>query len=245
MFLGNLIQDAVRFDFTQQLGLRQEMGDKGIVATSLVFNAMPVELWSDPFATGVDRSATDVKSKGVRFAWDKIWGSNFYGTLTTREVDLDEERSGQQYDQTHGTQYAAMLDRNGKVHDMALSYQFHFGGNQLLEPAILYKQARLDGSAESFDNTGLQLTYAKRGPQWSIVSNLYAGKRKYDEANPLFGQRADADEFAINGTFFWHNLFGVKALAATFTAAYSGADSDIDFYDTQATRFSTGLLYNF
>ncbi|MBP8152109.1 MAG: DUF2860 family protein, partial [Aeromonas sp.] len=92
---------------------------------------------------------------------------------------------------------------------------------------------------------GLQLTYAKRGPQWSIVSNLYAGKRKYDEANPLFGQRADADEFAINGTFFWHNLFGVKALAATFTAAYSGADSDIDFYDTQATRFSTGLLYNF
>ncbi|MFM5164945.1 DUF2860 family protein [Aeromonas rivipollensis] len=245
VFLGNLIQDAVRFDFTQQLGLRQEMGDKGIVATSLVFNAMPVELWSDPFATGVDRSATDVKSKGVRFAWDKIWGSNFYGTLTSREVDLDEERSGQQYDQSHGTNYAAMLDRNGKVHDMALSYQFHFGGNQLLEPAILYKQARLDGSAESFDNTGLQLTYAKRGPQWSIVSNLYAGKRKYDEANPLFGQRADADEFAINGTFFWHNLFGVKALAATFTAAYSGADSDIDFYDTQATRFSTGLLYNF
>jgi hypothetical protein len=55
----------------------------------------------------------------VRFAWDKIWGSNFYGTLTTREVDLDEERSGQQYDLTHGTQYAAMLDRNGKVHDMA------------------------------------------------------------------------------------------------------------------------------
>lgn len=64
VFLGNLIQDAIRFDFTQQLGLRQEMGDKGIVATSLVFNAMPVELWSDPFATNVDRSSTDVKSKG-------------------------------------------------------------------------------------------------------------------------------------------------------------------------------------
>lgn len=147
IFLGNLIQDAVRFDFTQQLGLRQEMGDKGIVATSLVFNVMPVELWSDPFATGVDRSSTDLKSKGARFAWDKIWGSNFYGNLTTREVDMDEERSGQQYDQSHGTHYAGMLDRNGKVHDMELSYQFHFGGNQLLEPAILYKEARLDGNA--------------------------------------------------------------------------------------------------
>ncbi|HGY0993130.1 DUF2860 family protein [Aeromonas salmonicida] len=245
VFLGNLIQDAIRFDFTQQLGLRQEMGDKGIVATSLVFNAMPVELWSDPFATNVDRSSTDVKSKGVRFTWDKIWGSNFHGSLTSREVDLDEERSGQQYDLTHGTHYASMLDRNGKVHDMEISYQWHFDGNQLLEPAILYKQARLDGSAESFKNTGLQLTYAKRGPQWSIVSNVYAGKRNYDEANPIFGQSADANEFAINGTFFWHSLLGVKDLAATFTAAYSTANSDISFYDSQATRVSTGLLYNF
>lgn len=245
VFLGNLIQDAVRFDFTQQLGLRQEMGDKGIVATSLVFNLMPVEVWSDPFAIGVDRSATDLTSKGVRFAWDRIWGSNVYATLTSREVELDEERSGQQYDLTHGTHYASMLSRNGKVHDLAVSYQYHFGGDQLLEPAFLYKEARLDGSAESFKNTGLQLTYAKRASQWSIVSNLYAGKRKYDEANPLFGQRADASEFALNGTFFWHNLFGIKPLAATFTAAYSSADSDIDFYDAEALRFSTGLLYNF
>jgi hypothetical protein len=76
------------------------MGDKGIVATSLVFNAHAGGAVERSFATGVDRSATDLTSKGVRFAWDKIWGSNFYGTLTTREVELDEERSGQQYDQT-------------------------------------------------------------------------------------------------------------------------------------------------
>ena len=38
---------------------------------------------------------------------------------------------------------------------------------------------------------------------------------------------------------------GIKPLAATFTAAYSSADSDIDFYDAEALRFSTGLLYNF
>ncbi|MBV7597324.1 DUF2860 domain-containing protein [Aeromonas encheleia] len=245
VFLGNLIQDALRFDFTQQLGIRQEMGDKGIVAGSVVFNAMPVELWSDPFAVGVERSTTDAKSKGVRFAWDKIWGSNFNGSLTSREMELDEERSGQQYDQRNGTHYAPMLDRNGKIHDMELSYQWHFGGGQLLEPAILYKQADLDGSAESFKNLGMQLTYAKRGPQWSVVGNAYAGKREYDEANPLFGQRADAREFVLAGTFFWHNLMGVRDLSATVTAAYNQADSDIAFYDTQTSILSAGLLYNF
>lgn len=91
----------------------------------------------------------------------------------------------------------------------------------------------------------MQLTYAKRGAQWSFVSNLYLGQSNYDEANPLFGQYADADEFAANAIFFWHNLFGVSALSATASAAYGKSSSDISFYDSQATRFSTGLLYNF
>lgn len=245
LFLGNFIQDAVRFDFTQQLGLRQEIGDKGVVATALLFNMTPVEQWSDPFAVDVSRSATDVKSKGVRFAWDKIWGSHVYASMTRRNMTLDEERSGQQYDQQHDTHYASMLDRNGTVHDMMLAYQFHFGQNQLLEPALLYQNARLDGRAERYQNTGMRLTYAKRTHQWTFVSNLYTGNRQYEEANPLFGQPADASEVAINGTFFWHNLFGVQALSASVTAGYAKANSDIDFYDSHASRVSTGLLYHF
>ncbi|MGL5948373.1 MAG: DUF2860 family protein, partial [Aeromonas sp.] len=51
--------------------------------------------------------------------------------------------------------------------------------------------------------------------------------------------------FAVGGTFFWHKLFGYKALSATASVAYTASDSDIEFFDSQATRFSTGLLYNF
>lgn len=241
VFLGNLIQDAIRFDFTQQLGIRQEMSNKGIVAGSVVFNAMPIEQWSDPFAVGVDRQSTDIKSKGVRFAWDKIWNSNFYGSLTTRNIEVDEERSGSQFDAAT----AAKLDRNGKMHAMELSYQWHFAPGYLLEPAFIYRQADLDGSAQSYESNGMQLTFAKRASQWSFVSNVYMGQTKYDEANPIFNQQADSDEFAINGTFFWHRLFGIAPLSATLTAGYAKSDSEIGFYDTESTVFSTGLLYNF
>ncbi len=241
LFLGNLIQDAIRFDFTQQLGLRQELGDKGIVGGSLVFSAMPTEQWSDPYAVGVARSSTDINSTGARASWDKIWGSNFNASLTTRNIDVDEERSGSQY----GAETAAKLDRNGKIHALELSYQWRFAPGQVLEPALIYRDADLDGSAQRYKQSGIQLTYAKRGPQWSLVNNLYLGQSNYDEANPLFGQYADADEFAANVIFFWHNLFGVSALSATASAAYAKSSSDISFYDSQATRFSTGLLYNF
>lgn len=241
VFLGNLIQDAIRFDFTQQLGIRQEMSDKGVVAGSVVFNAMPIEQWSDPFAVGIDRQSTDIKSKGARFAWDKIWGSHFYGSLTTRNIEVDEERSGSQFDATT----AAKLDRNGKMHTMELSYQWHFAPGYLLEPAFIYRQADLDGSAQSYESNGMQLTFAKRASQWSLVSNVYMGQTRYDEVNPIFNQQADSDEFAINGTFFWHRLFGIAPLSATLTAGYAKSDSEIGFYDTDSAVFSTGLLYNF
>lgn len=245
VFLGNLIQDAIRFDFTQQLGIRQEMSDKGIVAGSVVFNAMPTEQWSDPFAVGVDRQSTDIKSKGVRFAWDSIWGSNFNGSLTTRNIEVDEERSGQQYDKDNQTNYATKLDRNGKIHALDLSYKWQLAPGQMLEPAFIYRQADLDGSAQSYKSNGLQLTYGMRASQWSFVSNAYLGQTKYDEANPIFGQNADSDEFALTGTFFWHRLFGIAPLSATFTAGYAKSDSDINFYDSESVMFNTGLLYNF
>ncbi|MGL5092738.1 MAG: DUF2860 family protein [Aeromonas sobria] len=241
VFLGNLIQDAIRFDFTQQLGIRQEMGDKGIVAGSVVFTAMPTEQWSDPFAIGVDRQSTNINSKGVRFAWDNIWGSNFNGNITTRNIEVDEERSGQQY----SAATAAKLDRNGKMHAMELAYKWNLAPGQQLEPAFFYREADLDGSAQSYKSNGLQLTYSTRAPQWSFVSNIYMGKTKYDEANPIFNQQADSDEFALTGTFFWHRLFGIAPLSATFTAGYAKSDSEISFYDTESTMFSSGLLYNF
>ncbi|MGL6434662.1 DUF2860 family protein [Aeromonas rivipollensis] len=245
IFLGNLIQDAIRFDFTQQLGIRQEWSDKGILAGSVVFNAMPIEQWTDPFSIGVERQSTDIKSKGARFSWDNIWGSNFYGSITTRVIEVDEEKSGHQYDTKYGTETAALLDRNGKVHALDLSYQWQVAPGHILEPALIYRQAALDGGAQSYKSNGMQLTYAKRSSQWSFVSNTYIGKTKFDEANPIFGQSADSDEFLINGTFFWHKLFGINPLSATFTAGYSKSNSDISFYDAEMTVFSTGLLYNF
>lgn len=89
--MGNLIQDAIRGDGTQQFE------DKGIVAASRVFNATPVKVWRDPFAVGVARQESNVRSHGARLAWENIWGSALSGCVTSRNVKVDEEVSGEQY----------------------------------------------------------------------------------------------------------------------------------------------------
>jgi len=211
------------------------------VAGSLVFNATPVKVWRDPFAVGVARQESDVRSHGARLAWDNIWGSAFSGSVTSRDVRVDEESSGEQY----GRAVMGMLDRNGWVNSAELSYQFRLTDDQFLEPALRYQKADLAGSAESYVSKGLQLTYAKTSPRWSFVSNLYLGKRDYDEANPLFGQRADSRDMAIDATLFWHQLFGIAPLSALLSASYATANSGIDFYDIRSTSMTTGLLYRF
>lgn len=240
VFLGNLIQDAIRFDFTQQLGVRQQIGDKGILAGSLVFNAMPTEQWADPFDLR-NKNTTDIESKGVRLAWNKIWGSNFNASLTSRKVEVDNEQSGKENDPS----YASMLDRNGKLTSMQLAYQWQIAPGHSLEPAFIYREADLDGKAQSYESNGLQLTYATRGNKWSLVSNAYVGASEYEAANPIFGRKADSNELALTSTLFWHQLFGIAPLSATVTAGFTRSDSDISFYDSEAAIFSTGLLYNF
>ncbi|MGL4354285.1 MAG: DUF2860 family protein [Aeromonas popoffii] len=242
LFLGNLIQDAVRFDFTQQLGVRQQMGDKGIVALAYVFPLLPADTWSDPYAEG-NRHETDMKSGGGRLAWDQIWGTHFNTSFTMRKFDISEERSGQSLGLSSAQR--DMLDRNGTTSDVALSYDWIFTPGHVLRPELVYSKGSFDGSAMSYDKTQILLSHGYNNSQWSLVSNIYLGQMSYDEVNPIFGDKADSDEFGISASFFWHRLFDVKGLNGLISASYRKSDSDINFYDASIRSINTGLVYHF
>ncbi|PTT45997.1 DUF2860 family protein [Aeromonas sp. HMWF016] len=242
LFLGNLIQDAVRFDFTQQLGVRQQMGDKGIVALGYVFPLLPTETWADPYAAG-NRQDTDMKSGGARLAWDQIWGTHFNATYTMRKFDISEERSGESMALSNAQRN--MLNRNGNTNEVALSYDWIFSPGHVLHPELTYGKSSFDGSAMNYDKTQIQLSYGYNNNQWSLISNIYLGHMKYDEVNPIFGNKADSDEFGVSTTFFWHRLFNVKGLNGLISASYSKSNSDINFYDAYISSINTGLMYHF
>ncbi len=242
VFLGNLLQDAVRFDFTQQLGVRQEMGDKGIVALSYVFSPKDAETWADPYANG-HRHQTDLSTQGVRLAWDQIWGSYFNASYTYRDQDVDNEQSGRSLNLND--QERALLDRNGESHQFNVSYDWLLAPHQVLRPELVYIQGDMDGDAESYDRYRAKVSYGYNTPQWSITANAFVGATDYDKANPVYGKKADSDDYGLGVTFYWHQLFGVEKLTGLVGAAYMESDSDVDFYDANLSNISTGLLYKF
>lgn len=243
LFLGNLIQDAVRLDFTQQFGVRQQIGNKGIISGAFVFSGIPGEAWEDPYAVGTERQTTDRKSNGMRLGWDGIWGSQFSANYTVRKIEIEDERSGASLSLSPAEQ--ALLDRNGNMQSIDLAYNLVGPQGSVLSPMISYSRNDADGKASSYDRTAFQLTYALQQAQYSLVTNFFAGQVEYDAVNPVFGRTVKADEWGVNANLFWHNLWSVKPLSAVFSASYGNSDANVDFFDTELSRISAGLMYRF
>jgi hypothetical protein len=94
LFVGNAMEDALRYDFATQLGVSQELPGKNLVAASFLFSSIPTEVWEDPYVTNFKRSRTDRTSNGFRVAWDRIFGSELQLQYSYRKIDIDDERSG-------------------------------------------------------------------------------------------------------------------------------------------------------
>lgn len=246
LFLGNLIQDQVRLDWTQQLGVRQRVGDWGIVGLSALFSTVPTKVWDDPYNLG-ERGRTDRDSRGVRLSWDGIAGSTVGANYSFRKIDVDNDIAGDSLiltsrisdDETH------LLERDGNNHYLELYARWQLSQRQQLIPAISYNIRDRDGGAEKGDGKGFQVTYVFISKAYSFTTTGYVGSRDYDEDNPVYDRKADADEYGINAIGFWHNPLGFENWEARFSLTYVESDSDIRFYDSSLYGGGISLVYKF
>ena len=66
VFFGNRLEDLLRLDLAFGLGVRQRLGNAGILAASLLTTPLELKVWSDPYFEGEDRVATEVNRPGIR-----------------------------------------------------------------------------------------------------------------------------------------------------------------------------------
>lgn len=249
-FIGTELTDLARFDMAQQLGIRHQLGNIGILQAGVLFSGIVAEVWSDPYVTGQPRSTTDRDSSGARLAWGRIMGSNLDLTYTYRTIDIDDERSGV----TLGLSAAdrALLERDGDKHDLEIAYTFELSGTHKLIPAFTYLLDDRDGEARKNDEYTFQLTYAYVGADpFSLTLNGKVGWADYDQANPLpafNGKTQEDDIYGLNATIYYKNpwgwtLAGSKPIHFYLDCAWFERDADIDFYDEQLTLLSAGAMF--
>lgn len=243
--LGNQIHDALRFDFTQLLGVRQEIGSQGIVSAGLVFNGIaPNEVWADPYQTNADRTGSERNALGVRLGWEGILGSRFSSDLTVRRIKIDNEESG--LSQALTANQIALLDRNGNTTRLKVAYDWELAPRHFLSPGLIIGQDDLDGKAMSSKLAAVKLDYGLSRGADTYSASAYFGRQTYAEGHPLFGNRkADSNDYALGVNYLRQGLFAYPALGAYLSASYGRSDSDVDFFNAEFKRLGLGLRYKF
>jgi hypothetical protein len=248
VFVGSDLEDLLRYDQSQQLGVMQELGWLGDVSAGFLFTSLPTKVWEDPYVVDKDRDDTDRTDQGFKLVWDKIMGSNFEFQYSYRKIDIDDERSGRFLGLNSGDR--DKLDRNGDKQRFSLAYRFRLGDRHRLAPQFIYVTDNRDGSArENVGYYGL-LTYVFNQDPISLVLNGSYGYVDYDSRNPIYDKTQEDDVYGIAAALYYKNpfgwtWFGSDKIRFVAKAGYYESDANIDFYDTNLLFGSIGINYRF
>ncbi|MEJ2286983.1 MAG: DUF2860 family protein [Desulfobacterales bacterium] len=246
LFLGSSLIDLLRFDFSQQLGVRQEIGSLGVLQGGILFSGIPAKVWKDPFVVGRNRKDTTRDSTGARLTWDKILGSAFQAQYTYRKIDISSEKSGEFLGLD--SRDRRRLKRDGDTHTGSVLYRFKLGQEHFLIPEFTLGYDNRDGDANTNTNVGGQLTYSYLADPVSLILNGFYSYADYDKKNPIYNKTQEDDTYGVGATVIYKNpwnwsLLGSKPMHFFATGAYYYDDSNIDFYKQEVVLGTVGVIF--
>lgn len=246
-FFGTEPTDLIRFDFSQQVAVKQEIGKFGILQGGFLFNIIETKVWEDPYVAGFqDRIETDRKSNGGRLVWDQMFDLELQLQYTYRKIDLGKEKSGEFFGLSRLQR--SLLNRNGDRHIGEIFYRFSITPKHMWTPAFRFTRNDRKGAAMASDAYNFQLTYSYFGNPLTITANLFFGFEDYDEINPIYNVVQTDEHLGLEATFYYKNPWGwhiFKSNPINFyvSGAFVNIDANIDFYDQQAILATGGLLF--
>jgi len=248
LFLGESIEDFVRFDFATLLGLRQKVSGIGIFEVVAVQTPFGTDVWADPYLVDVERDSTERSADGLRLQWGKIMESGFDLRISSRKASIKDENSGDALvaSSVISTTEQLLLDRNGDINSASLIYNWDRGRGQLLSLIASYQDYDLDGRAMAFDGYSLQLSNVSAlNPRLRLASNLILGHYRHDAVNPIYDEKNDKSQVGLTLALFLSDIFGAKGWIGNATLAVAREDNAIDFYDTTASFVALGVIRRF
>jgi len=246
-FIGTVPTDLIRFDYSQQVGIKQEIGRLGIIQGGFLFNIISATVWQDPYVAGYqDRVDTNRRSSGGRLVWDRIFGSQLQLQYTYRKIDLGTDRSGEFLGLNSMQRH--LLDRNGNRHVGEILYRFSITSKHMWTPVFRYTRSDLNGAAMAGDGYTFQLNYVYSGDPFTVTANAFFGFEDYDQSNPIYNISQTDDHIGLQATIYYKNPWGWRIFSSHPINFYVGGafvdiDANIDFYDQQAILATGGVLF--
>lgn len=247
VYIGNELEDVVKYDLSTQLGIRQSLSYGGIGKVAVLTSGrLPTHVYSDPFNTD-NADKTDRNTKGIRLGWDNMFNAGFSIELTRKEVDIDDENSGSDLlEQGLITeQEKQLLSREGTISNLKVSYLWVLSKNHIFEPELIYGDIDKDGQALANNRYGAGLTYLYTNEILMLVSQITYSYSEYDEISPVWNlsEVGDAGNIGASIVASYAKPFGWQDASLFGSIAYAAVDSNINFYDSDVLTMFVGVLW--
>jgi len=247
LFVGQLFTDYIRYDVTNVLGVRRKFTDIGTIGVSYVFAGFVTRVWEDPYVVNAGRVETDRKQRGWRATWEQLFDTPVTIQYTLRNIELDEKSGTTQL--SLSAQDAQLLDRNGDLHELLLSYEWELSENHTLIPEFLYDKNDTVGLAMNAKRYGLKLihSYIKKEIGLVFITSASYANADYEAENPIYNKIRNDDRYGLDFTYLQFGLFSKykSQLAAVTNGYYFYEDSNINFYDQKIYGINLSLLFRF
>lgn len=196
------------------------------------------EAWKNPYATGVDRQATDTSKYGLKVGFNGIMGTGLRINLVYLNDDVDEDEIGS---------IMPELARDGAVYALNANYSFYFSKFFELRPRLSIRKGDYDGEANSFTKykVDLEARYTTLAGKLTIRPRIFYSHSEYDEINPIFESTREDDGYGASLFLHYTAPFDWQNWSAQGLLNYSQGDSNITFYDTESVSGGIMLSYHF
>ena len=246
LFAGTSKQDIAIGDLALEIGYKQELKYGTIVSFAFLPTVIGGETWADPFVTGVEREETDIEGNAYLVSANNISGTHFSVDFGVYNLSIDDEKSGLTLNKSGLTlSEVATLDREGTGIYSKFSYEGMLGDAGSLITAVKYISFDADGSAISFDQWGMSLTFQKTVGQHKFWVTASYDKAIYDEVNPIFNKKQKDDKFGTFVAYEYDNFMNLANWSLIGVVSYDVTGSSMDFYDEQQYITSVGMSYKF
>ncbi len=242
LYAGSALPDVLRFDFATRFGVRKQFSELGIVGISYL-STFGVNVWEDPYLVGAEREKTARNNSGLGLRWQKILNSSFTIDLHFRDITIENEQSGLTHNLTTSEQNA--LNREGKQEMIEVIYEYKLNDNNIIEPAFIYTDFKLNGTAMRHKRYEGKLSHYYMGEKFIIVTNLVIGETQFEENNPIFSKKNGSSILGVSNNVLYQKPFNWKNWQAFAGFAIYKGDADIEYYSTRGELFNLGMIYDF
>jgi len=234
LYAGTSRDDLAVGTLAFELGYQHDLSNGTQIDIAYLPTIVSGEVWHNPYLEGDHRTTTDVEGDAYRLKLSNIANTAVsfdlgYATSDISNEGISHQELARSYDTYYAKgQYLSMLNnRSGLI--SAFSYTDH----------------NAEGSAASFNQYKVEMTYFANFNSHSFAVTGSRGYRDFDSTNPIFDkERADY----IHRIFLAYEYSDIPNWENWSVTSLSGATvntSNIDFYQSNELLMSVGLNYRF